>query len=44
MVWRIEILDEAKAVLLSLPDDIQARFSRIASLIQEHGVQRMREP
>lgn len=44
MTWRVEILDEAKAVLLSLPEDIQASFSRIASLIEGHGLERMREP
>ncbi len=43
-MWRVEVLDEAKVALVSLPDDIQARFSRIAALIEEHGLERVREP
>lgn len=44
MAWRVEIINEAKAVLISLPADIQASFSRIASIIEGHGLERMREP
>jgi phage-related protein len=44
MGWRVEILDDAKVVLLRLPADLQASFSRIAGLIEAHGLERMREP
>jgi phage-related protein len=42
--WQVEVLDEAKAVLVALPVDIRASFSRIAALIEAHGLERMREP
>lgn len=42
--WRVEVVDEAKAVLRALPVDIQANFSRISTLIETHGLERMREP
>lgn len=44
MAWTVEVLDEAKDVLRGLPEDIQASFSRIAMLIEGHGLERMREP
>ena len=38
------MIDEAKVVLSALPADIRASFSRIAFLIETHGLERMREP
>ena len=44
MAWRVEVLDEAKAALTAMPVDIRASFARIAHLIEEHGLERVREP
>lgn len=45
MGWRVEFLDEeVGAAVDALPRDIQASFERIVHLIENHGLERMREP
>ena len=45
MPWAIGFLDEeTKAALDAFPIDIRASFQRIVELIQEHGLERVREP
>ena len=45
MNWRVEFLDDGVAAALSaFPIDIRARFERIVSLIETHGLERMHEP
>ena len=44
MKWRVEVIDEAVAVLRELPADIRADFPRIAQMIAAHGLERMLEP
>lgn len=45
MPCTVEFLDEeVKAALDALPVDIRASFQRIVELIQEHGLERVREP
>jgi len=45
MSWSVETLnDTVVAELDALPLDMRARFSRIALLIAEHGLDRVREP
>ncbi len=45
MVWIVETLnDEVIAELNALPRDMQAKFERIAKLIHEFGLERVREP
>jgi phage-related protein len=45
VVWSVEFLDEAvRAEMEALPKDFRARFLRIAELIAEHGLERVREP
>lgn len=45
MVWRVEFLDAGvQADLSAFPNDIRASFERIVSMIQSHGLERMREP
>jgi phage-related protein len=45
MKWRVEFLDEGvMATLSAFPRDIRASFERIVSLIEAHGIERMREP
>lgn len=45
MPWAVEFLDqETKAALDAFPLDIRASFQRIVELIQEHGLERVREP
>lgn len=45
MQWTVTILnDQVAAELAALPADIRARFSRIVSLIEGHGLERVREP
>ena len=45
MSWAIETLDEAvDEEIEALPDDMRARLSRISVLIEEHGLERVREP
>jgi phage-related protein len=43
--WRVEFLDEDVARKLSaFPQDIRASFERIVGMIQDHGLERLREP
>src|SRR2546423_1607255 len=43
--WTVEILNEAvSAELASLPEDMQAMFARIVLLIQELGLDKVKEP
>jgi len=45
MGWIVTLLDQAiVADLGALPADIRARFSRIVSLIEGHGLELVREP
>ncbi len=45
MIWSVEFLDETvEAALNALPDDIKARFLRIARLIASEGLPNVREP
>jgi phage-related protein len=45
MPWTVGFLDEeTKATLDALPLDLRANFQRIVELIQEHGLERIREP
>jgi phage-related protein len=45
MAWTVKFLDEeAQAALFALPRDIRAAFERIVTLIQGHGLERLREP
>ena len=45
MRWAVEILNTlVDAELEALPDDMQARFWRIAEMIEECGLERVREP
>jgi phage-related protein len=45
MSWRVELLNEAvKEKLYALPRDIRASFERIVRLVEEHGLERVREP
>jgi phage-related protein len=45
MPWKVGFLDEeTKAALNAFPADIRASFQRIVELIQEHGLERVREP
>ena len=45
MRWAVGFLnEEIKAALDALPPDIRASFQRIVELIQEHGLERVREP
>jgi phage-related protein len=45
MPWKVGFLDEeTKAALDAFPADIRASFQRIVELIQEHGLERVREP
>ena len=44
MRWRIELTEEAEAEIDALPADMQARFLRVAELLEELGPQRVREP
>ncbi len=36
-MWHVELIREAEAELLTMPPDIQARFLRIAELLEERG-------
>jgi phage-related protein len=43
--WTVALLNQAVAAELeAMPADIRARFSRIAALIETHGLAQMREP
>jgi phage-related protein len=45
MRWRVEFLDyEVQATLGAFPVDIRASFERIVTLIESHGLERVREP
>ena len=45
MAWIVELLDSrVRDELEALPADMKARFRWIVELIQDHGVERMREP
>lgn len=45
MKWTVETLDKVvDAELEELPADLQARFHYIAQLIEEFGLERVREP
>jgi phage-related protein len=43
-MWTVVLTDEAANELNELPDDQRARFARIAGLIREHGLDRVRFP
>ena len=44
-MWKIELLNEAvRDELKALPKDQQAKFTRIAGIIKEHGLENVREP
>lgn len=44
MTWQIELIPEAEAELLALPEDMQARFLRIVDMLEELGPQRVGMP
>jgi len=45
MGWVVEYLDEGvRDVMSALPQDIRARFERIVTLVQSHGLEKLREP
>lgn len=45
MSWSVLFLSEvAKAELDALPVDMRAKFARIVTLIQDHGLEKVREP
>jgi len=45
MSWRVETLNETvDAEVEALPEDMRARLARIAPLIEEKGLERVREP
>ena len=45
MAWIVELLDaRVRDELEVLPADMKARFRKIVELIQNHGLERMREP
>ena len=44
-MWKIEFLNEAvRDELYLLPKDQRAKFTWIGDLIQEHGLEKLREP
>ncbi len=45
MLWIVEFFNpDIEAALDALPSDMQASFLRIVELIQNHGLERVREP
>ena len=45
MNWRVEFLnDDVRAALDAMPTDIGTAFLRIAEMIENYGLERMREP
>ncbi|WP_153074993.1 type II toxin-antitoxin system RelE/ParE family toxin [Paraburkholderia bonniea] len=44
MTWHVELIPEAEAELLALPEDMQARFLRIVDMLEELGPQRVGMP
>ena len=44
-IWTVQFLDEeVKAALYSMPRDIQAAFERISHIVEDYGLERLREP
>ncbi len=44
-MWTVEFLDDgARAEYFALPQDMQAKFSRIANLIETFGLSKVHEP
>lgn len=43
-LWKVEIIGPAKAELRTLPKDMQARFLRVAGLIEEFGPHKVGMP
>lgn len=44
-MWAIELLDnDVRDELRALPEDQQAKFTWIAGIIKEHGLENVREP
>ena len=44
-MWVVEFLDDdALAEYLALPEDMQAKFSRIANMIETFGLSKVHEP
>jgi phage-related protein len=44
MSWHVEITDEAKPELQSLPDDMRAHFLRTAQMLEDFGPHAVRWP
>ena len=45
MPWTVEFLDEkVQAALCALAIDVRAGFERIVRIVEEHGLERLREP
>ncbi|WP_179403249.1 type II toxin-antitoxin system RelE/ParE family toxin [Burkholderia guangdongensis] len=44
MAWHIDLLPQAEAELMSLPEDMRARFLHIAEMLVEFGPQRVGMP
>ena len=44
MRWVVIILPAAEPELEALPTDMQAKFQRLVTLIENHGLQQLREP
>jgi phage-related protein len=43
-LWRVEVREEAAAVIAALPREIRSHFERIVHLIQTQGLERVHEP
>lgn len=44
MSWHVDITDEAKPEIQSLPDDMRAHFLRIAQMLEDFGPQKVTKP
>ncbi len=45
MTWSVEVLNPiVRAEIEALPEDMQAKLSRIVGMIEQLGLERMREP
>jgi phage-related protein len=45
MLWSVEVLNPTvRAEIETLPDDMQAKLARIIGMIEQLGLERMREP
>lgn len=44
MAWKVTLLPEAEAELLTLPADMRSRFVHIAEMLEEFGPQRVGMP